>query len=89
MLGIPKGRQATYFNPRCRIKMKNGELQYRVRGTAGDKIQYDGDTAAFTASMQTMKIVLNSVVSDPGARVATADIKTPYTRCELVGFQGT
>ena len=39
MLGIPKGRQATYFNPRCRIKMKNGELQYRVRGTAGgDKI---------------------------------------------------
>ena len=72
---IPKGRKATYYNPRCRIKMKEGELQYRVRGTAGgDQIAYDGDTAAFTASMQTMKIVLNAVVSDEGARCATANI---------------
>jgi hypothetical protein len=23
---IPKGRTATYYNPRCRIKMKNGAL---------------------------------------------------------------
>jgi hypothetical protein len=89
MRDIPKGRRATYYNPRCRIKMKNGELQYRVRGTAGgDKIQYDGDTAAFTASMQTMKIVLNAVVSDPGARVATADIKDYYLSTPLVDKHG-
>ena len=82
---IPKGRKATYYNPRCRIKMKNGELQYRVRGTAGgDRVEYDGETAAFTASMQTLKILLNAVVSDQNARFATVDIKDYYLGTPLL-----
>jgi hypothetical protein len=86
---IPRGRKATYYNPRCRIKMKNGELQYRVRGTAGgDRVEYDGETAAFTASMQTLKIVLNAVVSDQNARFATADIKDYYLGTPLLDKHG-
>lgn len=86
---MPKGRTATYYNPRCRIKMKNGALQFRVRGTiGGNLIVYDGETAAFTASMQTLKILLNAVVSDKGARFATADIKDYYLGTPLVDKHG-
>jgi hypothetical protein len=51
-----------------------------VRGTiGGDRIQYDGmgiHTAAhmYTASMQLIKLLLNAVVSDTGAKFMTADI---------------
>jgi hypothetical protein len=69
--------------------MKNGVLQYRVRGTAGgDRVDYDGETAAFTASMQTLKILLNAVVSDQGARFATADIKDYYLGTPLLDKDG-
>jgi hypothetical protein len=69
--------------------MKNGALQYRVRGTAGgDRVDYDGETAAFTASMQTLKIMLNAVVSDEGARFATADIKDYYLGTPLLDKHG-
>jgi len=86
---IPRGRKAAYYNPRCRIKMKDGQLQHRVRGTiGGDKIDFDGDTAAYTASMPTLKILLNAVVSSPGAKFATADIKDYYLGTPLVDKNG-
>jgi hypothetical protein len=85
---IPRGRKATYYNPRCRIKLKSDGPQFRVRGTAGgDRVTYDGDTAAYTASMQTLKILLNAVVSD-NARFATADIKDYYLGTPLVDKHG-
>ena len=44
----------------------------------GDQVVFDGDTAAHTASMQLIKILLNSVVSDKGAKFMSADIKDFY-----------
>jgi hypothetical protein len=86
---IPPGRRAAYYNPRCRIKMKQGELQHRVRGTiGGDQIDFDGDTAAYTASMPTLKILLNAVVSTKGAKFATADIKDYYLGTPLTDKYG-
>ena len=76
---LPDGKKPAYYNPQVRTKMKEGELQYRVRGTiGGNHVFYDGDTAAHTASMQLIKIMLNSVVSDKGAKFMTADIKDFY-----------
>lgn len=76
---MPSTKKAAYYNPQVRTKMKDGALQYRVRGTiGGNQIQYDGDTAAHTASMQLIKILLNSVVSSKGAKFMTADIKDFY-----------
>jgi hypothetical protein len=76
---MPPGTKPTYYNPQVRTKMKDGQLQYRVRGTiGGNHIHYEGDTAAHTASMQLIKILLNSVVSTPGAKFMTADIKDFY-----------
>jgi hypothetical protein len=54
----------------------------------GTPIQSARHTAAFTASMQTMKIVLNAVVSDEGSRCATADIKDFYLGTPLVDKNG-
>ena len=86
---IPPGRRAAYYNPRCRIKMKQGKLQHRVRGTiGGDKVDFDGDTAAYTASMPTLKILLNAVVSKKGAKFATADIKDYYLGTPLTDKHG-
>ena len=76
---LPAGKKPAYYNPQVRTKIKDGELQYRVRGTiGGNHVFYDGDTAAHTASMQLIKIFLNSVVSEKGAKFMTADIKDFY-----------
>jgi len=54
-------------------------LQYRVRGTiGGNQVHYAGETTAQTASMQVLKILCNSVVSDKNAKFMTADIKDFY-----------
>jgi hypothetical protein len=77
---LPHGKSPAYYNPQVRTKIKEGKLQYRVRGTiGGNKVNYAGDTTAQTASMQLIKILCNSsVVSDEGSKFMTADIKDFY-----------
>ena len=76
---LPPGKKAAYYNPVVRTKIKDGEFVRRVRGViGGDQIVYEGDTAAHTASMQLIKLLLNSVVSDTDAKFMTADIKDFY-----------
>ena len=69
-----------YFKAVCKEKTDdNGDIYQHVRGTAADtNSEYDGPTAANTAGLSTVKILLNSVVSTPGARFCTADIKDYY-----------
>lgn len=72
----------TYFNPQVKLKMKNGQLDFRVRGTVGgDKVHYDdflhGNRSSYTASLSTVKILLNAVVSE-NADWSTIDIKDYY-----------
>ena len=76
---LPRGRTAAYYNPQVRTKEKNGVTEYRVRGTiGGDKVDYDGDTKALTATMEDVKILLNSTVSTPGAEFMALDISNFY-----------
>ena len=77
-LEMPRDRKASYYNPQLKIKHKADGIQYRVRGTiGGDQIDYPGVTAAFTAGLETIRILLNATVSE-GARFFTADIKDFY-----------
>jgi hypothetical protein len=80
----------TYYNPKPKEKYDDDMNKvYRIRGTAGgDRINYDGPTKANTASMSTVKILLQSVVSD-NANFMTLDIKdfylmTPLPRSEYI-----
>jgi hypothetical protein len=66
----PPNRKASYYNPQIRVKTKNdGTIEYRVRGTYGGNItDYIGPTAAQTADMVSIKLLLNATVSDEGAK---------------------
>ena len=75
---MPSDRKAAYYNPQLKIKHKPEGVQYRVRGTiGGDQISYPGAKAAYTASLETIRILLNAVVSED-AMFFTADIKDFY-----------
>ena len=85
----PPDRTASNFVLACYEKFKCGVRKRRVRGTHGGHTDYQGDLAAYTASATTVKILLNSVVSTPSAKFATADISdfylnTPLDRPEYV-----
>lgn len=88
---IDEGQSALYYNPQIKLKADaKGNLVYRVRGTAGGNIStYDGLTAAKCASMPTVKILLNSVISDHAKDKQTKfmclDIKDFYLMSELDG----
>ena len=74
----------TYYNPKPKEKYDDDMSKvYRIRGTAGgDKIHYDGPTKVNTAAMSTVKILLQSVVSDD-ADFMTLDIKDFYLMTPL------
>ena len=69
-----------YYKPVCKMKKgDDGVAQPHVRGTAADtKSTYDGPTAANTADLSTVKLLLNSVVSTPNAKFCSADVKDYY-----------
>ena len=64
---------------------------FRVRRTiGGDQIDYPGVTAAYTANLETIRILLNATVSED-ASFMTADIKdfyldTPMDRKKYMRF---
>ena len=74
----PADVKATYYNPQVKLKMKHGKLDYRVRGTVGgDRVPYDEPHSSYTASLSTVKLLFNAVVSE-GAEWMTIDIKDYY-----------
>ena len=80
----------TYHNPKPKEKYDDEMNKvYRIRGTAVcDRINYDGPTKAKTAAQSTVKLLLQSVVSD-NANFMTLDIKdfylmTPLPRSEYI-----
>ena len=58
--------------------MKDGKLVMRVRMTiGGDQLPYTGVTAAQTAALEVIRLLLNALVSE-GANLMTLDIKDFY-----------
>ena len=75
---MPFDRKAAYYNPQLKIKVKNGVICFRVRGTiGGDQIDYPGATAAFVATLETVRVLSNAAVSED-ADIMTADIADFY-----------
>jgi hypothetical protein len=74
----PFDRIATYLRIVAELKPHKAD-PYRIRFTVGgDKIIYHGKVSTPTADLPTVKLHLNSVVSTPGARYMTIDIKDFY-----------
>ena len=87
---IPTGNSTIFFINPIKIptnkKVTHGRLvvdirplkeeKYRVCITVGgDKSDFCGDASSVAASLVTVKLLLNSVVSTKGAKFTTADIK--------------
>ena len=80
---IPKHKKIAYARIVCSIRPQKKE-PYRTRMTiGGNLLDYAGNTKAPTADLVTMKLLLNSVLSTPGARFMTIDIKNFYLETKL------
>jgi hypothetical protein len=80
---IPSDKQVTYPRYVVDIRPEKSEM-YRTRITAGgDRIDYYGEVATHSASMETIKMHWNSVLSTEGAHYCTADISNMYLCSDL------
>jgi hypothetical protein len=67
--------------------------RYRCRITGGgDRLTYEGDVSTKAAALETFKLLLNSVISTPGAKMCTGDISNMYLysmldKCEYIRFK--
>jgi hypothetical protein len=81
---IPADKIVTYVNPVCVEKQNDdGSLKFRTRLTiGGDRIAYPFDTTAVTAEMESLKILLNCMISEH-ANWSTLDLTDFYLGTDL------
>ena len=80
---MPDGKTATYARYVVDYRPEKDE-PWRLRITCGGNLlEYDGNTTTHSASMETIKCQLNSIISSPGARAASADISNMYLGSDL------
>ena len=74
----------------CLVHPEKIDEPNRTRLVAGgDRVHYPGDAGTPTANLLTVKLLINSIISTPGAKFMTMDIKdfylnTPMTRYEYM-----
>ena len=84
---LPPGRKATYYRPVCADR-PNKESPIRVRGTVGGNlINYPHDVSTKPAGLITAKIMLNSVISTPGAKCLVIDLKDFYLNNDMERYK--
>lgn len=80
---LPNGKKATYARYVVDYRPEKDE-PWRLRITCGgDQLEYVGNTATHSASMETIKLQLNNIISSPNARAATGDISNMYLGSDL------
>jgi hypothetical protein len=84
---IPKGRKVTYDSFVVDIKDHKEEKERTRLTVGGDQIEYPGDKSTRTAGLTTAKILINSVISTPGAKFLVIDINNFYLNTPLGRFE--
>ncbi len=88
---VPKERtkDVTYGLITCLVRPEKIEEPNRTRLVAGGgRVHYSFDAGMLTANLLTVKLLINSVISTPGARFFTMDIKNFYL-CTLISDTNT
>jgi len=86
---VPQDRfkEVTYGKFVCTVRPQKAE-PFRTRLTlGGNRIKYPGDVGTPTTDMLLFKILLNSVVSTPGAKFMTIDISNFYLNTPMKRFE--
>jgi hypothetical protein len=80
---VPKQKRATYIRVVCADRPEKSNTR-RVRWTAGgDKIEYHGSVTTKTADITTARLLFNSVLSTPEAKLMTINLKDFYLCSDL------
>jgi hypothetical protein len=85
-----RARYVTYGLITCLIRPEKIDKPNRTRlVVGGDRVHYPFDAGMLTADLLTVKLLINSIISTPGARFLTMNIKkfylnTPMTRYEYM-----
>jgi hypothetical protein len=84
---VPKGKRVTYASTVVAVRPEKEEIN-RVRITVGGNLlDYLGETSTEAASIETTKLLINSVLSTPGAQLGTIDISNFYIQNYLKDYQ--
>jgi hypothetical protein len=87
---VPKERtrDVTYGLITCLIRPEKIDEPNRTRLVAGgDRVHYPFDAGTPIADLLTVKLLINSVISTPGARFFTMDIKNFYLNTPMVRYE--
>ena len=84
---VPKNKNVTYARTVVDVRPEK-EDPNRVRITeGGDRLDYYGETSTETASLETAKILINSVLSTKNANFMSMDISNFYIQTDLQDYQ--
>ena len=84
---VPKHKKATYAQYIVDVRPEK-EDPNRVQITAGgNRLDYFGETSTETASLETAKILINSVLSTKNAKFMAMDISNFYIQNDLEDYQ--
>jgi hypothetical protein len=84
---VDQRQDMTYGKFVCEYK-PNKEEKERTRFTVGgDKINYPGNCSTPTGDLTLFKIMLNSVISTPGARFMSLDVKNFYLNTQMTKYE--
>jgi len=87
---VPKDRtkDVTYGLITVLIRPEKVDEPNRTRLVAGgDRVHYPGDAGTPTADLLTVKLLINSIISTPGAKFFTMDIKDFYLNTPMKRFE--
>jgi hypothetical protein len=84
---VPKHKKAIYVRVFCADRPERSNPR-RVRWTGGgNRINYPGNKTTKTADLTTAKLMFNSVISTPGGRFISIDLKDFYLCSDLEEYK--
>jgi hypothetical protein len=83
-----RAKDVTYGLITCLIRPEKTDKPNQTRLVAGgDRVHYPFDAGTPTANLLTVKLLINSVISTPGARFFTMDIKNFYLCTPMMRYE--
>ncbi len=83
-----RAKDLTYGLITVLIRPEKKDKPNRTRLVTGnDRVNYPGDAGTPTADLLTVKLLLNSIISTPGAKFFTMDIKYFYLNMRMKRFE--
>ena len=84
---VPQGRTVTYGRIVCELRPMKKEVERTRLTVGGDLINYPFKLRTETADLMTVKLLINSTISTPGARFLCLDVKNFYLNTPMPRYE--